>query len=670
MTRVNRRLRHPAVLAAACCASAIAAAPALAFTPAEGRAAADRASIAWARDHQQRDGAIIDYVARQPTYGYATLMIGYGIVRAGVRRHDQGVVRSGFRAIDAALRRNNPHRGVFDALANATAYAWVKRNLPRDPSFLALRRRWERYLVTIAQPFIGSSGLKRCTADPICFHNHEAVGAFGDLQLLTTGLRSTARGSKLGDRAALRAAALHRLSVEIPPAAGTGASSSFGGRSRTGLGLLSDSGTWPLAYHAFSTAMVAGAAADLGFHVPATTRRALLSSSGALAGLMAPDGDVAYLGRRQEQSWALASAIYAAAAVERLPGVDPRLAGELRAVADRAFTRLVTVNRFGPGGLSAVPRKLTPGMSFHGLDANSVTPVALTIFLLNLAADQAESRGQAAPAPLPADSQGAFLEPDKMAFAAVRHGDLWYVVHRNRIGYDRRYDFGLVALKQRDASGAWHDIMRPRPNTRGHIQDSAGPVIVKGGVRYLPHGRTIETRPGGVVLVRGGYQSQDGVWLRRGVTFRFAPVQGGVAVTFPLRSGDKARMTTYLPDGQVRRLGGTVFDSHSAASLSLPPVGFRFLDRGLGSCCDAHLVEAIEFLQPRAAQTVTYTLRARNGAPKGAVAVAVERRHKRSHHGGGGGGSKAVWAGVGLAVLAALGVALGLLLRRRPRVRG
>src|SRR2546421_12292202 len=125
--------------------------------------------------------------------------------------------------------------------------------------------------------------------------------------------------------------------------------------------------------------MVAGAAADLGRRSPRATRRALVRTTGALAGLMAPDGDMAYLGRRQEQSWALASAVYAAVVGQRLPGVGARQAGELRAVADRAFARLVTANSNGPGGLSAVPRRLTPGMSFHGLDANAVTPVALTI---------------------------------------------------------------------------------------------------------------------------------------------------------------------------------------------------------------------------------------------------------------------------------------------------
>ena len=660
LPRVNR---HVAALAAACAACFGAAAPAHAFTAAEGRAAADRAAIAWARDHQQKDGAFVDYVGRTPTYGYATLMIGYSLVRAGVRRHDPKVVRSGFRAIDAALRRNNPHRGVFDELVNATAYDWVRRHLPNDPSFRALRSRWERYLVTIGQPFIGSSGLRKCTADPHCFHNHEAVGAFGDLQLLRTGLRSRVRGAKLSDLRALRASVVRRVGAEIPPSADNQASFTFGGETRTGLGLLSDSGTWPLAYHAFSTAMLAGAAVDLGPRdTPPATLNALKRTTGALAGMMAPDGDVAYLGRRQEQAWALSSAIYAAVVGQQLRGTNAREAGELRAVADRAFTRLVTVNAKGPGGIGAVPRRMSEGMSFHGLDANAVTPVALTLFTLNLASDQAAAGRLAAPRPLPADSQGFFLERTHMAFAAVRHGDLWYVVHRNRIGYDRRYDFGLVALKQRDAKGHWHDVIRPRPDTRGHTQDSAGPVIERGTkVRFLPHGTSIEVRPGGVVLVHGGFQTQERKWLRRGVTFRFAPLRDGVRMTFPLKVGDNARITDFVPDGQARKLGNTIYDDHSAAVVSPAPTRFRFLARGLGSCCDTSLVEAMALLHAPRDETYTYTVRAANGPPASAEAIKPQRHHKPSKASGGGGGVPAwVWAAAAVIGL----IALALVARR------
>src|SRR4051794_10537773 len=433
MARVNRRVVLLLVMIG--CASVVPAADA--FTPAEGRAAADRAAVAWGREHQQRDGAFADPVSGRPTYGYAGVMLGYGLLRAGVRSGDHGLVRRGFRAIAVVLDSDHPQRGVFDSLANSTAFSFAARSLPHDPSFVALRPRWERYLESISKPYIKSTNLQACTDDPVCFHNHEAVGAFGDLQLLATGLRSSVPGAKLADPGLLRRSALDVLSTQIPTATGSAAVSSFGGHVSRGLGLLSDTGTWPLAYHAFSTAMLAGAVADLGAAAPAATRSAFRATVGALAGLIAPDGDVAYLGRRQEQAWALASAIYAAAVASGEPGFD---AGVMRAVEDRAFARLVSVNRFGPGGLGAVPRDLSRARDYHGIDANSVVPAALTIFLLNLASDAA-GFSSASAAALPADADGAFVEPEKMGFGGVRHGALWYAIPRRTITYDRRYDF-------------------------------------------------------------------------------------------------------------------------------------------------------------------------------------------------------------------------------------
>ena len=650
-------------LATACC---LAAAPAHAFDAASGRAAADRAAAAWAHDHQQGDGAFVDYVSGNPTYGYATMMLGYGVLRAGVREHDDAMIKSGFRAIGAVLHSKHPQRGVFDALVNATAYEWVLKNLPDDPSFLALKADWERYLRSIADPYIKSSNLKACTADPVCFHNHEVVAAFGDLQLLRTGLRSGVPGAKLADPAGLRAQAVRVVAEQIPRAIGHHASASFGGRTQRGLGLLSDTLTWPLAYHAFSTAILAGAAYDLGSGLPAPARRALVGGLGVLAGLMAPDGDVAYIGRRQQQAWALASAVYAGAVTARVPGMPARLSAQMRAVADRAFDRLVTVNRFGPGGIGAVPRPLSRRTRYHGVDANEVVPAALTIFFLNLAAD-AHTPGHAGT--LPADSDGVFREPDKSGFVSVRHGDLWYVVHRRTITYDLRYDFGLVALKRRGSDGRWRDVMRPRPNSRGPSFNSAGPVIVLDGARYLPYASSIHVRRGGEVVMRGGYRTAYGHWLRPAdATFTFKPVRGGVAATFPLRAGDDASMATYLPAGEARRRGRrTVFDSALTATVSgVRPAAIRFIDRGYASCCDKHLVAGTAELRPRRDVTVRYVVRARPVRPGAAPAPqrpSVPDR-PQSGEGGGGGGSSALGIALG-----SISILLGATLLARHRMR-
>lgn len=660
---MNARLAAAAVLLLLCVAAGTSASVAYAFTPGEARATADSVSDRWQRT-QQRDGALVDYVSRRPTYGYADVMIGYGMLRAGARRRDGGLVRSGFRAVSAGLDRPPAARGVFDTLANATAYGWASRNLPRDPAFLALRPRWERFLRTIAQPYIRSKRLAACTADPVCFHNHEAVNAFGDLQLASTGLRSSTPGAKLADPAALRAATVRVLSTEIGGALGGAGTSTWSGL-RSGLGLLSDTGTWPLAYHDFSTAMVAGAVANLGARVPPAGRDALVRAAQSLAAFMAPDGDVAFLGRRQQQAWALASAIYAATVVQRLPGQDPLLAGRMQAVADRAFARLTGAHRNGPVGLGAVPRPLTRRSGFHGVDANEVVPSALTVFLLNLAADESEAGKPTRAAALPADTDGSFLEPDQSGFATVRHGDLWYAVHRRTITYDLRYDFGLVALKRRDGSGRWRDVVRPRPNTRGPARDSAGPVILDGGQRYLPYGESITTRPGGVVLVRGGFRSEAGAWLRRGVKFRFAPVAGGVALSFPLRAGDNARMVTFLPEREARRDGASVSDRNSSASLTPRPAQVRF-GSGYASCCDARLVAATMSLRPERAETVVYTVRSRDRAGGGTKPHRAAAARLPGSADEPGPGSALLVVGIAAAGLLA---AVALALRRRGRRR-
>src|SRR3954454_16647906 len=145
MARVNHRVVLLLVMIG--CASVVPEADA--FTPAEGRAAADRAAVAWGREHQQRDGAFADYVSGRPTYGYAGVMLGYGLLRAGVRAGDEDVVRRGFQAIEAVLRSDHVQRGVFDSLANSTASAFAARSLAHDPSFVALRPPWERCLRSI-----------------------------------------------------------------------------------------------------------------------------------------------------------------------------------------------------------------------------------------------------------------------------------------------------------------------------------------------------------------------------------------------------------------------------------------------------------------------------------------------------------------------------------------
>ena len=248
---------------------------------------------------------------------------------------------------------------------------------------------------------------------------------------------------------------------------------------------------------------------------------------------MAPDGSVAYFGRRQEAAWAVAAAA-AAAETAAASGGTPAAVARLRAVSDRAVGRLRSAYRQAPWGLSPVPRRLPP------------VPPGLSPLAATRASTSSRSRSTASPsscsrspptrrsgarragAPLPADDDGSLVIPGQGGLAIVRTGRLWFAVHARPLkpgfpGYgDLRGDVGLVALKRLADDGRWRDELPLRPGDASSLVDSAGPVLIRGGRRYPPYGERIDVR-GATVRLRGGFRSARGVWARRGVTFATPP---------------------------------------------------------------------------------------------------------------------------------------------------
>lgn len=543
-------------------------------------------------------------------------MIGYALLRAGVRAHDSTLLRAGFRGVTTALTKPRADRGVFDLLSFSAAYRFARARLARDPEFRRVRPSWERYLRTTAQP--NMEGLaSRCVLDPNCFHNHEAVEGAGDLELLATGLSSTVPGAKLADRRALRARALDFVGVVEPRFAGAQAFVT-GADAMSGLGLLSDSGTFPLAYHSLSTLMLARSIEILGRSAPRASLDALARTMGATAGFMGPDGSLAYMGRRQEQSWALAAAAAGGEIGARLLRSRRGPASALHSVANRAFARLVRLHGVTPAGIRIVPRRGRRAHSKRGIDVSTIAFNGLTVYFLNLAADAAAASRSSSSAALTADRNGAFLDPAQAGLAAVRRGNVWYAVHRRRTSLDARYDFGLLALKLRGRRGAWRDLLRPRPKGG----QTAGPVIFeREGVRLLPYGDTISLGKGGSVIVRGRFEPgnevrrarSDAFRFARPATWRFAPLARGAKVSFRARRGDRVVLTTYLPAGQAHTDGASVWDSTSRATTRPRPARIRWR-RGFASCCDVRLVAADMIVRPRRSGVVTYTLSAKANA--------------------------------------------------------
>lgn len=628
--------------------------PAHALSPDAARAFADRVARHWAAN-QLPSGFFVDTVSGRRQGGYGNIMIGYALLRASVRAHDQALLRAGLRGVSTALTKTPAERGVFDLLSFSAAYRFARAQLPRDPEFRQVRSSWERYLRTTGQPNMEGAA-KGCVLDPNCFHNHEAVGAAGDLELLATGLSSSTPGAKLADRRALRAEALGVVGVVEPRFAG-GQAFVTGPHAISGLGLLSDSGTFPLAYHSLSTLMLAHSIELLGRSAPRASVDALARTIGATAGFMGPDGDVAYLGRRQEQSWALAAAVAGGEIGASLLRSRGGTAPALHSVANRAFARLVRLHGLTPAGVRIVPRRGRGAHRRAGIDVSTIAFNGLTVYFLNLAADAAATSRSSSTAALTADRSGGFLDPDQAGLAAVRHGDVWYAVHRRRTSLDARYDFGLIALKLRGRNGAWRDVLRPRPKGG----QTAGPVIfTREGIRLLPYGDTISLGKGGRVIVRGRFEPgnevkrarSDAFRFARSATWRFTPLARGAKVSFRARRGDRVVLTTYLPAGRAHSNGASVWDSASRATTRPRPAQIRWR-RGFASCCDARLVAADMVVRPRRSGVVTYSVRASRIA-----------RPARSAHGKDGGKGWLLAAPVGAGVVLALA-----LTRRRLRRR-
>jgi hypothetical protein len=430
--------------------------------------------------------------------GYGDAMLGYALLRAGERRGDEDLIRSGARAIATTLAEPPEARGVFDLLSLATAYNFGRRRLADDEVFAAERPRWEAHLRETVAPNIDNA-VKDCILAPDCFHNHEAVGGTAALELLATGLTCPLPGARLADRDALRRDALHEVGEAEPAFARGDASWTGGGATDRDLALLSDTGVWPLAYHALSTAMLARSVELLGDGALEASRAALRRATGALAALMAPDGTVAYIGKRQETLWSLAAAI--AAAEIALAHAGPEHPERYRAVADRALARMRARYPLTPRGLPIVPRDDRGAFAAEGVDGDPMTFNGLSLFLLNLAADAAPEAPQQ-PGVLPADADGEFVDRAQNGFAAVRRGDVWFAVHARDRPRDVRNDFGFMAAKWRAPSGGWLDVLAPRP-MRFDDAETAGPVVEREGRRLVPAGGPIAVREDGVVEVDG-----------------------------------------------------------------------------------------------------------------------------------------------------------------------
>jgi hypothetical protein len=499
---------------------------------------------------QRPDGSFDDYVLDgRPSVGvgglYGTAAIGLALLQTGVRGRDDVAVGSGFRAVSHALAHIAVgRRAVFQNLALAATYNLARQRLSSDRRFAALRPALETRLRHMRLEVLGGDHR---------YYNYDLVEALLVLQLRRCGLASGDRGSILGRLpVAMREARLvlsRKVRAAVAPY-----ERRDGRHGRTAI--ISDPPWNPLAYHAFSLALLAQAIELLGPQAPASARALLVDGARASAALIAPDGDLSYFGRSQEQAWALPMTAYGAEVAALQPGVSHVLARRLRTLSLRALTRLRDLYAGGPYGLFITPalgEDVRGGIS--GLDAYAaaVTYTATTLIWLDNTIEQLDA-SDVRPLPLTSDRAGAsVLARGASAFAVVRTANAWYVVKQGPgqrvtdapdFSRDLRYDFGLIALKARGTDGAWRDVLRLRPHILG--RESAGPNLLHGQTVYRPYGRRLRATQDGSTSVDVRFRGAAHRSLPYAATIRYQPVRCGVRTIIPTRRGDRVEYSVFL----------------------------------------------------------------------------------------------------------------------------
>jgi hypothetical protein len=552
---------------------------------------------------QRPDGSFEDYLSTKEPYAEA--MVGYGLLLRGVRTGDRACIDAGLRAVSQTVdpgARGGPMLGsVFKQFAVASAYRLASERLAGDPGFEPRREAWAAWLRQVRPVLLAPA---RGGAS-----NKHLVEAVADLELVRSGVTGGAPGTVAADPAGALARVREVVGERWPAVVAQ--------QLRDGplgpMAVASDAPAHPLAYHGLSLGMLDRALTLLGADAPAAAHAARRAMARASWTLVAPDGDVAYWGRSQQQSWALALTAAGADGLDR-PAPAGGVASDV--LRRRLAVRLDRVHGFGPYGVWIVPalrEHLDDGRA--GIDDyagngvyNGLTIVGAEWTMADLTGGESSGPG---PRP-PGDRDGAWLVGRaQAAFAIARRGDLWYAVRKRgglggRFG-DPRYAFGLMTAKRRVA-GVWRDVVATAPRAVG-AGDAAGPwLVLRDGTLAEAYGNHIATRPGGVVIVRGGFRSSGGAVVRRGVRFTYVPTPTGVSVSFQVRASDELELADFRgPDAAPAGLDLSLV--RRGGRRSRPVAAAVTVRPGFASATQGPLVRVAARVRPRRAGTLTWTPR-------------------------------------------------------------
>ena len=587
---------------------------------------------------QRKSGHFRSAIGGGTRYGNAYM--GYALLMSGVRAGDDAAIEAGLRGLTNPLqpgrRPNRP--SVFEILALAAGYNIAREHAADEPLFKSNRAAWE--------DFLRDASLIRIPA-VTHYGNHWLIEAVEIRELLATGLESDSPTSVLGgQRENADRLSKELINERIPAMARAEAVGSPEGRAF----ILSDPPDNPLAYQGLSLGFYARAVELLGDDAEESARRTLVEIARASLLLAAPDGDVAYFGRNQEQAWGLAGTAYGAYKAADLDETGDGEDADLRELARRALDRLLSVHGVTHWGLEITPSvarsRWTPAA---GLDSGAGGPSfgGLVLALLEWARD--ESKDPPDGAALPADrSLRQKLSHAESRFAVIRRGPVWAVIRPTISGkypYDVRYDFGVVAMKVH-RGGRWVDVVHHRPFTADE-SDSAGPVLRSGGVTAYPFASEVGIATNGEVTMRGGWRLEPqrtkrvvatlpdggkvralgsiaGAPVRTGVVFRYVPTECGMRLTFPVQAGDSIEYSAFLTPHGFRTAPQRLEDAVGITTLGRPARVTN--EEGFASGVEPALVRARATFDALAAGPMTITHCARPGTrPPEPLAPALPR---------------------------------------------
>lgn len=490
--------------------------------------------------------------------GYANAGLAYAMIQESVRTGDLKYFKSAMKAFRWITRTRMPMNGVFYQMFSASAYNLTRENFANRIEFRRIRAAWANQLRRF--PY------QRGVLGSRYHYNKNLVEALEVVELYNTGLRGNARNAILRDRKLALRRALKVIGVLIPAKVKSYTAVVGPGQGwplQTTVANMSDPPDNPPAYNALVAGLYARAYARLspGFRTERMRNAAETMIRGVVA-RTAPDGDIAFDGRSQEQAWTLSAAAYAAWSSSNFQeGAEREM---LLAFARRVVKRLETVHvtsasSFGfvltPAAGCCDKQDLPPGQD-HYYDVAKYS--GLTALTMGWAIVDRPDDWESGNDVLPTDNSGDYhYGLGRGRFLQHRDANHYWVMREQSDFYDARSDMAVSVMKLRTADGTWVDVVPPRPYTGGHFKpaDPAAPCLIyRKGCAYLELHGGVASGP--------GYQFQA-IWrtprntlVRRG-TAAITPTATGLRLTWSAVAGESFKFVNFLPSAHCKNGGVT-----------------------------------------------------------------------------------------------------------------